>query len=571
MPAYIGHLSVNAPSIALQTMTNGLDGWNVIPFTQPNLEMALPSPSRQGPRAFGTLVMYPRYACAGGISEGVGRTFYGGVILTPTTLNLGLVLTAKYVTASLWNLTGYDQVLLNWQVVGLDNTTVTNADGYPVRYGPRGYREYLITVGASGSTQIAGCVTFHFEGMNALTTAITGTRLVVFGFQPNWREPVIESLEWLTDILESHNGTEQRLALRQFPRRAMRYLFTFETPNKVSMFEGYLFGWQAKVFALPVWTDWRPLAVNLPVGSTSVSTYTSFLDYGPGSMLILWRDYAHWEVVDVASFTASAITFKKPTTMPWRIGDRLAPVRLARLGKSIQVSRPTSSLAEATLSFFYEVPTAVAQNRIGTSTWPQYQGLDVLTQPPNATEDGEDAFECDMETVDVGKGPWAVYGHTDCGVPVSRSYRWLLKSRQEIANFLAFLEARRGRHVPFWMSSWSMDLELLQALGSADTTLLVKAIAYTQILKHHANRSDLVFYFQDGSAPVFKHITGSVDPGNGTEVIALDSSFGRILAPTDFKAISFLTFGRLEGDSIEISWHSDSIAEVSFRVREVLK
>ena len=570
MPAYIGHYSMDAPSIALPTMTNGLDGWDAIPFTQPTREMALLSASRQGPRAFGTLVMYPRYARAGGISEGIGRTFYGGVILTPTTLSLGLVLTAKYYSLSLWNLTGYDQKMLDWHINGLDNTTLANSDGYPVRYGPRGYREYLLTIGASGGSQLIGGVAFHFEGMEALTTSITGTRLVVFAFEPNWRDAPTESLEWMTDVIDSYNGSEQRLSLRQFPRRALKYLFTMETKNKVSTFESYMFGWQAKVFALPVWTDLKPLAANVPVGSTTAAIYTAFQDYSVGGMLIFWRDYQTWEVLDIDSLTASAITFKKPTTMPWRIGDRVAPARLARLGSTVQVSRPNASVAETTLDWFYEVSGAICPNRLGNSTWPQYQGLDVLTLIPNGI-DSEDVFSCALETVDVGKGAWATYGHTDCGVPITRPYRWLLKSRQEIANFLAFLETRRGRHIPFWMPSWSQDMESIQVVGPSDTTLLIKNIAYTQIMKLHPNRRDLVFYFSDNSAPMFRHITGCSDPSNGTEVIAMDASLGKLVYPRDFRGISFLNYVRLDSDSVEITWISASSAEVTFRVREVMR
>ena len=48
--------------------------------------------------------------------------------------------------------------------------------------------------------------------------------LPLWTFPPNWNSPIKETLEWLTDVLQSPSGAEQRRALRLAPRRS----FTFE-------------------------------------------------------------------------------------------------------------------------------------------------------------------------------------------------------------------------------------------------------------------------------------------------------------------------------------------------------
>jgi hypothetical protein len=550
-------------------ISNDLADWDLVPYGK---TVSLYKADGRGPETPVNVVMYPQSALQGGYSPGIDQEFYGHIIVNPRTLDLGLVLTAKLFTIGVWNLTGYDRRLLSWSVVGLDGVTITNPDGYPVRYGPLAYRDYQVTVGTIGAPQISGSITFNFEGISTgVDTNITGSRLIVFSFEPNWREPITENLEWLTDVLTSHNDREQRMALRQDPRRAMKYLFTFETQNKVNLFQGQLWGWQQQVFVVPIWPDWQFLSANIGIGTTVVNVNTQLRDFAVSNLVLLWRDYLTWEVVEIQSLTSSQITLKKANICAWTTRDRIIPIRLGRLSRSLQIARPTATLAEATLSFSYEVGSAVSANRLGTSTWLQFQGLDVLTLPPNVADgDPDEAYERDFDTVDQGKGTWFVSDHSD-GPMISRPYKWLLKTRQEIMNFLAFLEVRKGKAIPFWMPTWSKDLEQVQDMGASDLNILIKNIGYTRYIKHHTNRSMLIFYPSDGSAPIVKTITGCGESSNNTETLSLDTSFGVIKHPADFKAISFLTYCRMDQDAFELTWHTDSIAEVSFRVREVLQ
>ena len=568
MVAFMGS-AFNSSSAILTPSLSVPPLWDYIPYSQ-----ALKRYSGVASLAKSTVTfsMMPRVCFLGYFSNGLNQEFYGHILVWPRKLDLGLVLTSKLFTIGVWNLTGYDQRLLNWSVTGLDGVTVTNADGYPVRYGPGAYRDHQVTVGTTGAAQITGSIVFNFEGISAgSSTTITGSRLVVFSFEPNWREPVVENLEWLTDVLSSHNDREQRLMLRQDPRRAMKYLFTFESQNKVNFFQGLLWGWQQRVFVVPVWTDWQYLSAPVAIGATAINVSTSLRDFATSNLVLIWRDYLTWEIVEINTLTSSQITLKKATTGAWTTKDRIIPIRLARLSKTLSIARPTATLAEATLQFTYEVGEAVDSNRLGTSSWLQFQGLDVLTAPPNVGDaELTDEYERDMDTVDLGKGAWATYHHSD-GPMITRPYSVLCKTRQEIMNLLAFLETHKGKLVPFWMPTWGKDLEQVQDIGATDLNILVKNIGYTRYIKQHANRLYLIFYPTDNSAPIIKTITGCAESSNNTETISFDSNFGVIKKPRDFKAISFLTYCRMDQDAFELTWHSDSIATMTFRVREVLK
>jgi hypothetical protein len=568
MTAFVGVTSPQGTLLGQTGLSSTLAGFSMDPCALSLMGFA---GDGRGPAVAGSRTAYPKAALAGRPSPGIGQEFYGHIIVSPRTLDLGLVLTAKLYTVGVWNLTGYDQKLLSWATTGLDGVVVTNSDGSPARFGPTAYRPYLVTVDTSGSATIAGAIVFTFEGeWEGLDVTVSGSRLIVFGFEPNWREAPAEGLEWLTDVLTAYNEREQRMALRQDPRRSMRYLYTFEHQNKVNVFQGQLWGWQQRVFVVPVWMDWQPMGASLPIGSSSIAVSTTLRDFQSSGMAIIWRDYLNWEIVEIASMTSSALVLSKPTVYAWGPLDRIIPVRMGRLSKTVQIARPTATIAEATVQFSLEVGTAIGSNRLGTSSWLQFQGLDVLTLPPNvANGDLEESFERAFDTVDHQKGAWAINSRTD-GPTIIRPYSWLLQGRQTIMNALAFLETRKGRCVPFWMPSWSKDVEQVQDMGAADLNLVINSIGYTRYYQNHPNRSALIFFPAGGGTPVIKAITGSAEGSGGTEILSLDSSFGAIKTASDFRAVSFLTYGRMDQDAFEVIWHSDAIAELSFQVREVL-
>jgi hypothetical protein len=49
--------------------------------------------------------------------------------------------------------------------------------------------------------------------------------LPVWSIKPNWVNGIREKLSWLTDVLASSYGTEQRRALRLSPRREFEMTF----------------------------------------------------------------------------------------------------------------------------------------------------------------------------------------------------------------------------------------------------------------------------------------------------------------------------------------------------------
>jgi len=151
----------------------------------------------------------------------------------------------------------------------------------------------------------------------------------------------------------------------------------------------------------------------------------------------------------------------------------------------------------------------------------------------------------------------------------TRPFLWTCFSRPEITAMQAFLDARKGRCVPFWLPSYQQDLTLDQDAANGATSLTVKWVGYTgQMFPAGGGRRHLALY-DPISAPVYRKVTAATDPGGRvTESLGLDSGTPRAF-PAATTVVSFLKLCRLEEDKTRTNWLSRGVAEAAITVREL--
>ena len=103
---------------------------------------------------------------------------------------------------------------------------------------------------------------------------MTGTRVVVFPFEPDWNEKVVERAQYLTQIIAGRSSKEQRIQMRKRPRPVHAFsVFTTDAAETAAL-TALLAGWQGRIFGVPVWPDMQPLAAALEAGALAVSVST---------------------------------------------------------------------------------------------------------------------------------------------------------------------------------------------------------------------------------------------------------------------------------------------------------
>lgn len=366
---------------------------------------------------------------------------------------------------------------------------------------------------------------------------------------------VLERLEWLTDVLPSFGGEEQRRALRKSPRRSFEFAVMLTHAERRTA-ENRLHKWQSRVWSVPVWMDSSPLGVDLSPGASVISIDTATRDFHVGGLVGICTAAADFEIAMVESMTDSQITLSAPLVRAWPEFAEVFPVKRCRMLDRISFSRFTGDVANGTIRFECSEP----------NDWPAlsestYRGLPVFAAPSDWSEDPSFGCERDRDVVDGATG--LVYTDDKAAGPVLlQSHRWFLHGRSEIDAFRKWLYARRGRLSAFWLPTASLDFMLVANIGSAAVTIDVEHCGYTKAIAQGINRRDIRIELASG-AVFHRRITASTEISATIERLTIDSALGSAVAVSEVRSISYMMLARLDADAVEIAWSAWDLAESS--------
>lgn len=521
---------------------------------------ALPSPGVE-PLVTHWPVSTTPLARSGTIATSYYDDFYNRVHVTPRTLDIGNLLSVQTREVSVWNAWLTDQALSAISESGTDGLTESGIVA-PTTFAPLEERAFLITVATTGPATIEAEYTFAFPTESPLL-AVTGRRVVVFGHPPNWAAPVTEKLSWLTDVLLSHGGVEQRIGLRDAPRRALAYELATLTRHQTNLLETMLLGWQSRLWAVPVWTERQDLSGVVSAGSFTIPCATSGYEFAANGLALLWAAHDQHEAVEVEAVGANSITLKTATVAAWPAGTRLYPVRLGRMPARQKLVRETGHHLTGAVEFAFDDNVAIAPADTGDI----YDGYRVYAGRTNWADPTEVEFVRQLEEIDYETGKaWA--DDLSGLAAILKSWHWLFKSRSEIVAFRGWLSARAGRRVPFWSISQGVDMEVIAPIGASDTAIHIRNIGYQRYLDGRADRRHIAIR-TTGGATYYKRITASAEVDATDEELAIDSALGATLQPGDIQSVRFMHLTRLETDAIEIEWHHLGVAEASTMLRSL--
>lgn len=487
--------------------------------------------------------------------------FYNRVHVTPRALDIGNLLSVQTREVSVWNAWFTDQALSAINETGTTGLTESGIVA-PTTFAPLEERAFEITVDTAGPAAIDAEYVFDFPTESPLL-AVTGRRVVVFGHPPNWARPVLEKLNWLTDVMLAQGGIEQRVGLLDAPRRALAYELATLTRHQTNLLETMLLGWQSRLWAVPVWTDAQTLAADLTAGSLAIPCETSGYEFAADGLVLLWAAHDRHEAVEVESVGGSSLTLKTATLATWPAGTRLYPVRLGRMPARQRLRRETGHHATGAVEFAFDDNPAIA----AADTGDVYDGYRVYAGRTNWAEPTEIEFVRQLDELDYETGKAWVDDLSGLAA-LLKSWHWLFKTRAEIVAFRGWLAARAGRRVPFWSISQAVDMEVVAAVGASDAAIHIRNIGYQRFLDGRADRRHIAIRTTSGTL-YYRRITASTEVDADEEELAIDSALGATLQPADIASVRFMHLTRLEADAIEIEWHHLGVAECSTMLRSL--
>lgn len=498
-------------------------------------------------------------ALPGGRQRGFEQDYYNRLHVSTRAIDLGNVISQQTHTVSVWNAYFEAKTLDNVAASGVyEGISLTYPRPLPIEFRALEELSFQYLVSTDGSPIIDALYTFDFDGaVDDFTVAITGSRIIPWLFEPDGE--ILERLEWMTNVITSYNGNEQRVRVRQTPRRLFEWDFLLAGEDRQAA-ENMLFGWHARPFAIPVWNDGAALTGSLSAGALSVTVDTTYRDYHADGLAILMTDPYTFEVLNIDSVSAGSLTLARAVESNWPAGTKIYPVRMARLPDSQPLRRFTGAAAYGRLRWQC---TDISDYTAATET--TYRGYPVLDEAPNWVEDITQEYVRKLAWMDNLAGKVTI--DDEAGLPIFvQSHRWLLDGRAEIDEFRQWLYARKGRLTAFWLPSWSDDLTLQATVGPLAVNIDVEHCQYVKQVNGAIGRRDIRIELIDGTV-FYRRIVAASELDADTERLQVDSAFGQTINPGDIRMISFMALVRLEADAVELRWWTWEHAEAALTVR----
>lgn len=381
----------------------------------------------------------------------------------------------------------------------------------------------------------------------------------VWTFEPNWTTSVKESLEWLTDIMTAPDGSEQRRALRLFPRRQLEFSAMAEDDAR-SLMDNLLISYGTAPWYLPLWHEPNILDADGDITSWRL-VGTDFLDNSlikVGSIVCIMQDDPYvYELAEVGEIRVDGVRLKGPPRRAWPKGSRVFPVVVGELTDQPQMAARTSRLSTTQVRFrVMDVEPDDGIDPASPTLGFIYKGFPTLPVSPEYSEPLKFDYErmtAELDNqlarprrLDIAKRPFTM-----------RQCIWMLEGRAEHKNFADILQYLRGRNRAVWVPTYFDDFIPMGPAVLGASTLEVARGGYTAAGGPRWDREFVVIELT-GDRRIYRQILSS-SQGIETERLTFDQPFNSTFSVQDIVRVSFMTLMRLNHDGVDIEHRTDTM------------
>jgi len=404
-----------------------------------------------------------------------------------------------------------------------------------------------VDVSADGAPRFDGTIDFLFDTAEEPFLTLTGSRIALI--TPEYEDDYQERWSFLTDIIDTVSGKEQRIALRRNPRQELLVTYRLDAEERQRML-ATLFGWQSKLFAVPLWgqTLRTTAAASATDTTVQVNTTTNF-DFRVDGLAVIYESPTKFDVLVLSAVAANTLTFTtSPLLNSYSTNAKVMPVRLAYITNIVRGDKFKTKLEDFQIAF------VVLDNDTGaptesTSGWNTHGGKILL----------DDGNLMDSDTIPEEFRQLVTFVDNDTGV-FSTSTRWsrhkrasqkgfACHSRAEILKLRKLLLAFNGRQKSWWLPTFSEDMTVVATLNSGTSTMDISHIGYARFVVGGVSPRDTIrVTFTDGTSLV-RTISSSTEVSSTVERLTLNTTWPANRTTAEIRRVEYLELSRFDSDT----------------------
>ena len=404
----------------------------------------------------------------------------------------------------------------------------------------------------------------------------SGGDINIFPGVPNWRDRVRVSYEFKTDIITSGLGTEQRRAVRYYPRRYVEYTAHFNGESKLQL-DYFMARGLADKTIIPEPSKYVVLTSTLGAGQRQVSYGNPHLAWpSPNSppywlrpgLPVLLVDGLRMETRLLSGFSFADLQFADESQVAFPVGTRVYPALQGYLRAEPKARRYTSDVT--TLPIRFEVdPGSATEVFPETSPGEMIGTREVFMKRPNWGNQVDVTYVYPREQEDYGFGATRSFKPYDFPSRIVQA-SFLGRDHREVQEVIEFFIRMRGRDREFLVPSWENDVPFYAITGNG-FAILIPGLMFGHTYKDSTVFRRIMLRMADGT--YHHHTVDFVETLPDTEFSVLwvrERLPVEELTPQSLIGISWVFVVRFASDLLEIDWVTDSVAQfgLSYQVLE---
>lgn len=382
--------------------------------------------------------------------------------------------------------------------------------------------------------------------------------MILWPFFPNWSSPYRETYSYLTEIITSDAGREQRRAWRQAARRSVSYSALVQRDRFRALRR--TLAQQGETIAFPDECQRRNIVAATSDGGLTADFGSGLPDWLVTGREVIFEDRSTRErllrVVD--SVSGTVVTFSAGSRA-WASGTRVMPALRGRMSQSLKTDAITNTVGTITVELDVEPGTEIENVALAGTT---FNGIEVLRHRPNWSGKVQIEVQDPTQWTDNQMGVRAPYVAVPFGTEIIRTDH-VARTPSELDALLGLFQRSRGRCGEFYLPSWTDDIALAADVAPGSNVFAVQGHDFFDAYDGDRVRRAFMVRLPSGDMHFFlitdmeKSTSGAPRTLVTTEV-ASPVAIRTIDAPT----ISWMLVCRFASDDLTVEWETDRLATV---------
>lgn len=390
--------------------------------------------------------------------------------------------------------------------------------------------------------------------------------LNLWPYPPNWARRVEEELSFRTEIIESKDGSEQRIAQRVHPRVRHKWSSVL-SQSRLSRALSRVAQQQGRAFEFAHPRFPATLAASAAAGASTVVLETPRPFWVVSGQRMIFYDAAQedGEAVTILSVIGGTVTFTPALLNSYPAGAAVRQAIYGRFAGGVEISAETTRTATCEIEIVQSPNPGhnfVRSYAVAAST---FAGEELFTKGPNWITRVSHTFEQPRTAHDFQRG--AVEYTLDHDT-TSRQFtaNFLVKDATTLDAIMGLFYRARGRQKAFYVPSWLNELQPVWPVPSPTNYITFAGPELYHLF--YADATHRALFFRTTGGDFYRSVAdANLDPSGNSVLEVTAPVSGLAQAATYF--VSWLLRARFANDRLALDWITHDAARVALTFRSL--